>query len=201
MVVTEQINEYIAEQDDWKRRLLVRLRQLIHATDGQVEETWKWDKPHFDHDGLMIGMCAFKEHISIWFHKGALIKDPKKLFEALDKTEDKGMRAYKLFVGDAVNESAFTDLVKQAVALNEKGTKLADAKPARKTLDVPEELLDVLHRDEQAWQHWEKFSYSNKKEYAEWVTDAKQEETKKRRIAQALEKIREGHGKDDKYKT
>ena len=93
MVVTEQINQYIAEQDEWKRRLLVRLRQLIHSTDEQMEESWKWDKPHFDHAGLMIGMCAFKEHVSIWFHKGALIKDPKKLFEALDKGEDKGMRA------------------------------------------------------------------------------------------------------------
>ncbi|MFZ1687338.1 MAG: DUF1801 domain-containing protein [Flavobacteriales bacterium] len=200
MVVTEQINEYIAEQDEWKRRLLVRLRQLIHSTDAEVEESWKWDKPHFDHAGLMIGMCAFKEHISVWFHKGMLIKDPKKLFEALDKGEDKGMRAYKLFEGDAVNEAAFIDMVKQAVVLNQKGTKLTDAKPARKALDVPEELLDVLHRDEQAWQHWEKFSYSHKKEYAEWVTDAKQEETKKRRIAQALEKIRDGQGKDDKYK-
>lgn len=200
MVVTEQINQYIAEQDEWKRRLLVRLRQLIHSTDEQVEETWKWDKPHFDYAGLMIGMCAFKEHVSIWFHKGALIKDPKKLFETLDKGEDKGMRAYKLYEGDAVNEPAFIDLVKQAVALNAKGTKLTDAKPSRKALEVPEELLDVLQRDEQAWEHWEKFSYTHKKEYAEWVTDAKQDETKKRRIAQALEMIREGQGKEDKYK-
>lgn len=200
MVVTEQINQYIAEQDEWKRRLLVRLRQLIHAECTDVVETWKWNSPHFDHKGIMIGLQSFKEHVAVWFHKGSLIKDPKKLFQPLAKGEDKGMRAYHLREGDVINEKAFADLVCQAVELNEKGTKLTDAKPKR-TLVVPEELEAVLLKDEAAWAHWEKFSTSCKREYAEWVTDAKQEETKKRRIAQALEMIREGHSKDEKYKA
>jgi hypothetical protein len=201
MVVTEQINLYIAEQPEWQRKLLVRARQIIHAVDPQVEETWKWNSPHFDHKGIMIGLQAFKEHIAVWFHKGSLIKDPKKLFEALPKGEEKGMRSYKLFEGDTLNEAAFTELVKQAVALNEKGTKLTAAKPARKALVVPDDLEQVLHKDPTAWANWEAFPYSHKKEYIEWVTDAKQDETRKRRIAQALEKIREGESKEEKYKV
>ena len=201
MVITEQINQYIAETPEWQRKLLVRLRQLIHATDGEVEETWKWNSPHFDHEGIMIGLQAFKEHIAVWFHKGSLIKDPKKLFEKLPKGEEKGMRSYKLFEGDAINEAAFVDLVKQAVALNVKGTKLTDAKPAKKALVLPEDLGSVLHKDPTAWANWEAFSYSHKKEYIEWVTDAKQEETRKRRIALALEKIREGESKEEKHQV
>ena len=201
MVITEQINQYIAEQPEWQRKLLVRLRQLVHSTDVDVEETWKWNSPHFDHQGIMIGLQAFKEHVAIWFHKGSLIKDPKKLFEALAKGEEKGMRSYKLFEGDAINEAAFIDLVKQAVALNVKGTKLTDAKPARKALVVPEDLEQVLHKDPTAWANWEAFPYSHKKDYIEWVTDAKQEETRKRRIAQALEKIREGESKEEKHQV
>lgn len=197
MVITEQINEYIAEHPEWQRKLLVRMRQLIHSTDATVEETWKWNAPHFDHEGIMIGLQAFKEHIAVWFHKGSLIKDPKKLFEKLPKGEEKGMRSYKLFEGDALNEAAFVDLVKQAVALNLKGTKLTDAKPARKALEVPEDLQQVLHKDPTAWANWESFNYTCKKEYIEWVTDAKQDETRKRRIAQALEKIREGETKEE----
>ena len=201
MVITEQINQYIAEQPEWQRKLLVRLRQLIHSTDEQVEETWKWNSPHFDHEGIMIGLQAFKEHIAVWFHKGSLVKDPKKLFEALPKGEEKGMRSYKLHEGDKLNEAAFVDLVKQAVALNVKGTKLTDAKPARKALVVPEDLEQVLHKDPTAWANWEAFNYSCKKEYIEWITDAKQDETRKRRIAQALEKIREGETKEEKHQV
>ncbi len=201
MVITEQINAYIAEQPDWQRKLLVRLRQLIHSTDAQVEETWKWNSPHFDHEGIMIGLQAFKEHVAVWFHKGALIKDPKKLFEALAKGEEKGMRSYKLHEGDKLNEAAFIDLVKQAVVVNAKETKLTDAKPARKALVVPEDLENVLHKDPTAWANWEGFNYTHRKEYVEWVTDAKQEETRKRRIAQALEKIREGQTKEEKHQV
>lgn len=201
MVITEQINLYIAEQPEWQRKLLVRLRQLIHSVDEEVEETWRWDKPHFDHAGIMVGICGFKEHVAVWFHKGALLKDPKHLFEAVAKGDEKGMRAYKLHEGDKINEAAFIDLVKQAVAINVKGTKLQDAKPARKALQVPEELAAVLHKDPVASANWEAFTYSVKKEYAEWITDAKQEETRKRRIAQALEKIRAGETKEEKHRV
>ncbi len=199
MVITEQINLYIAEQPEWQRKQLVRLRQIIHSTVPQVEETWRWDKPHFDHSGIMIGLCAFKEHLAVWFHKGALLKDPKKLFEALPKGEEKGNRSYKLHEGEAIDEAAFVDLIKQAVHLNAKGTKLQDAKPARKELVVPDDLEQVLHKDPTAWANWEAFNYSCKKEYVEWITDAKQEETRKRRIAQALEKIRDGEKKEEKH--
>jgi hypothetical protein len=201
MVITEQINLYIAEHAEWQRKLLVRLRQLIHTADEEVEENWRWNGPHFDHEGIMIGLFAFKEHVTVWFHKGALLKDPKKLFEAIPKGESKGLRAYKLTEDSKLNEAAFLDLVKQAVLLNVKGTKLQDAKPARKALVVPEDLEQVLHKDHMAWANWEAFSYSCKKEYVEWVTDAKQEETRKRRIAQALEKIREGASKEEKHRV
>ncbi len=201
MVAPEQINAYISEQPEWQRKLLVRLRQLIHSTDAQVVEAWRWDKPHFDHAGIMVGLMAFKEHVGVWFHKGALIKDPKKLFEADPKTDQKGIRAYKLREGDTINEGAFIDLVKQAVALNAKGTKLTDAKPARKALEVPPELEQVLHKDPTAWANWEAFNYSCKKEYVEWITDARKDETRKRRIAQSFEKIREGETKEEKHQV
>ncbi|MCB0768119.1 MAG: YdeI/OmpD-associated family protein [Flavobacteriales bacterium] len=197
----EQINSYIAEQPEWQRRLLVRLRQLIHATDQEIEETWRWNAPSFDHDGIMLSLHAFKTCVSVWFHKGALLKDSHGLFKLTEKDEERGIRKFKLSEGEAINEKAFADLVKQAVKLNQAGTKLHDAKPARKALVVPPELESCLKKDEEAWEHWEKFNYSHKKEYVEWIDDAKQDETRKRRIAQALEMIREGVGKEDKHRV
>jgi hypothetical protein len=199
MQAQEQINLYIAEQPEWQRKLLVRFRQLIHSTDENVEESWKWNSPHFDHKGIMIGMNAFKKFVGIWFHKGALLKDTHGLFEVTGKEDEKGMRAYKVHEGETINEKAFVDLLKQAIKVNEAGMKLTATKPAKKSLEVPPELESVLKKDDMAWEHWEKFTYSHKKEYLEWITDARKEETRKRRIAQALEMIREGQGRNDKY--
>jgi len=197
----EQINSYIAEQPEWQRRLLVRLRQLIHAHDTEVEETWRWNAPGFDHGGIMIGLHGFKTCVSVWFHKGALLKDTHGLFVLTEKDEERGIRKYKVNEGEPINEKAFADLVKQAVKLNGAGTKLGDAKPASKALVVPPELENCLKKDEEAWEHWENFNHSHKKEYVEWIDDAKKDETRKRRIAQALEMIREGVGKEDKHRV
>ncbi len=197
----EQINSYIAEQPEWQRRLLVRLRQLIHAHDTEVEETWRWNAPGFDHGGIMISLHGFKTCVSVWFHKGALLKDTHGLFVLTEKDEERGIRKYKVNEGEPINEKAFADLVKQAVKLNGAGTKLGDAKPASKALVVPPELENCLKKDEEAWEHWENFNHSHKKEYVEWIDDAKKDETRKRRIAQALEMIREGVGKEDKHRV
>ena len=201
MHAQEQINLYIAELPEWQRKLLVRLRQLVHSTDEEVEETWKWNSPHFDHDGVMIGFAAFKNHVAVWFHKGALIKDTKKLFASDSKTEAKGMRGYKLKEADVIDEKAFVDLVSQAVKLNQSGVKLGDAKPTRKALEIPAEFQQCFETHEEAWKNWNKFSYSHKKEYVEWINDAKQEESRKRRMAKALEMIHEGLAKNDAHKV
>ncbi|MBK9177123.1 MAG: YdeI/OmpD-associated family protein [Flavobacteriales bacterium] len=201
MLPQEQINLYIAELPEWQRKLLVRLRQLVHSTDDTITEHWRWNSPHFDHDGIMIGLHGFKTFVSVWFHKGALLKDTHKLFDKPEKDEDKGIRKYKISEGEAIDEKAFVDLVKQAVKVNQSGAKLGDAKPPRKALVVPADLENCLKKDEEAWEHWERFNYTYKKEYVEWITDAKQDETRKRRIAQALEMIREGVGKEDKHRV
>jgi hypothetical protein len=200
MHAQEKINLYIADRPEWQRQLLVRLRQLIHSTSEEIDENWRWSAPHFDHEGIMLGMAGFKNHIAVWFHKGALVNDPKGLFDEQGKENAKGMRGYKLKEGDPINEKAFLDLVKQAIKVNQSGAKLPDAKPARKALVVPPDLEGCLKKNDEAWHHWERFNYTHKKEYVEWITDAKKEETRKRRIAQALEMIREGSGKEDKYK-
>jgi len=197
----EQINSYIAEHPEWQRLLMIRLRQLIHSVDPDVEETWRWNGPHFDHDGIMVGIHGFKTCVSVWFHKGALLKDAQGLFKLTEKDEERGIRKYKLSEGEAIHEKAFSDLVKQAVRLNLTGVKLGDAKPPRKILELPSDLEGCLKKDETTWKHWENFSSTHKKEYVEWIIDAKKDETRKRRIAQALEMIREGIGKEEKHRV
>ena len=197
----EQINSFIAEQPEWQRRMMVRLRQLVHAADPEVEEVWRASTPAFDHDGPMVSLHAFKTCVSVWFHKGALLKDPHGLFKLSEKDEERAVRKFKVNEGETINEKAFQDLVKQAVKLNEAGLKAVEPKVAKKEVALPAEMESCLRRDEEAWEHWERFSPSHKKEYVEWVNDARKDETRKRRIAQALEMIREGVGKEDKHRV
>lgn len=201
MLPQEQINLYIAEQPEWHRRTLVRLRQLIHSVDETIEETWRWNMPHFDHDGIMIGTIGLKHAVCVWFHKGALLKDAHKLFDKPEKDEAKGIRKYRIEEGGTIDEKAFVDLVKQAVKVNLSGAKLPDAKPLRKALVVPEELDAVLRKDDEAWSHWEGMTAAQQREYVEWITDARKDETRKRRVAEAYQDIREGRTRNERYRV
>ena len=198
MQAQEQINLYIAEQSEWQRKLLVRLRKEIHASGDQIEETWRSHAPHFEFGGVLVSLHALKTCVSVWFHKGAQLKDTHGLFILTEKDDERELRKYKLHEGDTINEKALADLLKQALKVNV-AAKTTDAKPGRKTLVIPTELAQVLNNDEDAMAQWDKFSHSQKAEYVEWVTDAKQDETRKRRIAKALEMIREGHCMSDAY--
>ena len=196
----ERINLFIAEQPEWQRKLLVRFRQLVHSADDHIDEAWRGNAPQFDHHGSMAGLYAFKTCVSVWFHKGAQLKDTHGLFKLTEKDEERGVRKYKVHEGETINEKAFLDLVKQALKRNRTAAS-EEAKPAKKALEVPPELEQVLRKDDEAWAQWEGLSRSHKLEYVEWVTDAKQEEARKRRIAKALEMIREGQGKGDFHKV
>lgn len=187
----EQINSFIAEHPEWQRRLMVRFRQLIRTVDPEVVGLMRGGAVAFDHDGPMVSMHAFKTCVSVWFHKGALLKDPQRLFKLTEKDDERAVRKYKVSEGESIDEKAFCDLVKQALKLNA-GAITTEQKGSKKEVSLPAEMESCLKRDEEVWEHWESLSASHRKEYLEWITDAKQDETRKRRIAQALEMIREG---------
>ncbi len=201
MQAPEQINLYIAEQPEWQRMLMVRVRQLIHSLDENIVENWKGSAPHFENGGLAIGVHALKTCVSIWFYKGATLKDNHGLFQPSEKDSERELRKYKLHEGDMINEKAFVDLLRQYLAQSKAQAVGSDAKPQRRTLELPAELEQVLLNDEEAKGRWDKLSHGHKKEYVEWITDAKQDEIRKRRIAKSLEMIRDGRTQGDTQKV
>ena len=193
MLVPEQINLYIAERPTWQRKLMVRLRQLVHGVNEEVEEAWRAQTPQFDLKEVpVLGFSATKTSVNVTFHQGAHLKSSRLSFEPV--TDDRTSRCLKFHEEDVVNESAFISLVKKA--LGQCGKSLESGSEAKGHTHHAE-LEAVLRKDPSAWANWEAFSNSCKKEYAEWVADGKKEETRKRRIAQALEMIREGVKKDE----
>jgi hypothetical protein len=188
MQTQEQINLYIAGHPEWQRKLMVRIRQLVHATNEDVQEAWRGQAPHFDL-GTTPLLCinASKTTVNVTFPQGANFKCAKLPYEPA--AEEKPGRTVKLHEGEDFNESAFITLLQRAKAYLLKGTLVEGEGGKHAGLA---ELENVLRKDPSAWVNWNGFGKADRQDYAEWVSDGRKEETRKRRIAQALELIREG---------
>lgn len=115
------ITNQIAELADWRGKLLARLRKLILATDPGITEEWKWGTPVWSHNGNVVAVGAFKDHLKVNFFKGASLPDPHGLFNA--GLDAKATRAIDLHEGDKIDEAALKELIRTAVALNTSGGK------------------------------------------------------------------------------
>ena len=116
MNASEHIDAQIAELADWRGQMVARLRKLIHDTDPDITEEWKWETAVWSHQGLVCAVGAFKQTVKMNFFQGALLKDPQKLFNA--GLDAKKTRAIDFHEGDVVDESALKALIRAAVAHN-----------------------------------------------------------------------------------
>jgi len=119
---SDKITERIRELGDWRGETLAHLRQLIHDADPEIEEEWKWEKPTsggtpvWSHDGGVCTGESYKQVVKLTFFRGASIDDPKKLFNS--SLEGNTRRAIDLREGDKIDEAAFKQLIRAAVATN-----------------------------------------------------------------------------------
>jgi len=124
---SERISKRIAELGDWRGETLRRMRKLIKQADPDVVEEWKWMNPIWSHDGIICTGESYKKVVKLTFAKGAFLKDPARLFNS--SLDGNVRRAIDIHEGEAIDESAFKALVRQAVALNSS----VKSKPSEKT--------------------------------------------------------------------
>src|ERR1700710_3022614 len=111
------IDEKIQELGDWRGETLAHVRQLIHDADPDIEEEWKWKgTPVWSHDGIVCTGESYKQVVKLTFARGASIEDPKKLFNS--SLEGNTRRAIDIREGVAIDEAAFKQLIRAAVAAN-----------------------------------------------------------------------------------
>ncbi|PYK69144.1 MAG: hypothetical protein DME45_03685 [Verrucomicrobia bacterium] len=192
-----RIDAYIAEAAPFAQPILRHLRKLVHTACPEVQETMKWRIPHFDYHGIMLGMAAFKEHCSIGFWKGQLILGKR-------AGSDGGMGHFGKVTSlkDVPSDKRFIEYVRKAAALNKQGIKKpADLKPrsARPELTIPEYFRTALRKNKKAAATFAGFSYTNKKEYLDWLTEAKREETRAKRLKNTIDWLAEGKPRNWKY--
>lgn len=199
----KRLDTYIAKSAEFAKPILKHIRELVHKACPEVEETLKWGFPHFVYgDGTLVSMAAFKEHMAFGFWKASLLKDPNKILEKGDRGamgHFGRITSLKNFPPDRI----MIAYIKEAAKLNEAGIKVARKKvPAeRKVLTTPKFLIEALGKNKSAKKHFDEFSYSKKKEYIEWLNDAKTEDTKDKRLKTAIEWISQGKGRNWKYES
>lgn len=196
----KRIDDYIERSAEFAKPILSHLRALIHQADPRIEETIKWGFPNFEYKGIVCSMASFKHHCAFSFWKAAVLKDPHKILTAVGETA-MGHFGKIQSLADLPSDEILIQYLKEAVQLNESDVKVPSrAKPiALKDLEIPEYLVDALNQNKRAKATFENFSYSNKKEYVEWLTDAKTEATREKRLQTAIEWMAEGKIRNWKY--
>jgi uncharacterized protein YdeI (YjbR/CyaY-like superfamily) len=194
-----RVDAYIAKSADFAKPILNHIREVVHAACPDTEETMKWSFPHFDYKGMLCGMAAFKQHCTLGFWKGSLIID-KATREKLS-VEAMGSFGRLTTLSDLPSDKVLTGYIKAAMKLNDAGVPAPHMvnRKVKKALPVPAYLTAALKRNKKARDTFESFPPGHRREYIEWITEAKTEETRNRRIQTALEWMAEGKGRNWKY--
>lgn len=195
MPTDRRIDAYIARAQPFARPILKRIRAAVHAGCPGVTETIKWRMPAFEYQGPLAGMAAFKAHCVFGFWKHSLMKTVPK-----DKAPD-AMGQFGRFtsIDDLPSEAAIVRMVEEAAALNEAGVKVPRATKAKPPLKAPSGMLAAIRQNRKAQLTYQGFRPSAKREYVEWIAEAKSDETRARRLATAIEWMAEGKSRNWKY--
>jgi hypothetical protein len=186
-----RIDAYIAKSAKFARPILKHLRALVHEGCPDVVETVKWSMPHFDYEGVLCGMAAFKEHCAFGFWNRAL-KIP-------GQGGAMGQFGCIKSLSDLPRDKVLVGYIREAARLNETGEKVGPIRRKLKPLPIPPELSAALKKNPAARARFESFSPSQKREYNEWIGEAKQDETRRKRTETAIGWIAEGKSRNWKY--
>ena len=176
--------------------ILVRLRALLHRTE--LEEKMKWGMPTYClQNKNVVGIGAFKDYAGIWFFNGVFLKDESQVLINAQEGKTKGMRQWRFSSEEEMDDTLILSYIHEAINNQKEGKEV---KPEAKTLSIPPELKEALAADAQLAETFDTLSTSVKREFAEYITEAKKEETRHRRLQKIIPMIQQGIGLNDKYR-
>jgi uncharacterized protein YdeI (YjbR/CyaY-like superfamily) len=192
-----RVDAYIARQADFARPILEYLREVVHAACPECEEALKWSSPSFMYKGeILAGMAAFKAHATFGFWKGSLV-----VGEGDAQASGMGQFGKLTSIDDLPPRDKLEALVGKAMRLTEGGVKAPRDKHPKAPLFVPQDLRAAIDAVPAAAATFDGFTPSCRREYVEWVTEAKRDETRAKRLAQTIEWLAEGKKRNWKYEN
>ncbi len=186
-----RVDAYIEKAADFAKPILKEIRSRVHEDCPACEETMKWSTPAFDYKGPLCGMAAFKQHCMFGFWKAPLV---------VGGSNPHGRFRHLTSVAGLPSKKEMAALIQKAMALNDDGVVVAKAPRVKKTpARVPADLAGALQKNRKANTAFAAFSPSHKREYVEWITEAKRDETRQKRVQTAIKWIAEGKARNWRY--
>jgi len=194
-----KVDEYIEQSPDFAKPVLHYLRETIHEACPDAEEAIKWKFPTFMYKGkILCSITAFKQYCSLGFWLHQEMKTIKELETNAEKSNMFSLGKITR-MEDLPSKILLKKAIKEAMELTDMGVTMKKAAPSKTEIEVPDYFQAALNTNQKALQVFEKASPSFRKEYINWITDAKTETTRNKRMEQALEWISEGKGRNWKY--
>ncbi len=191
------VDEYIEAAEQWHDEL-VHLRKILNSTD--LEEGVKWGAPCYTVDGKnVIGLGAFKSYCGLWFFQGALLADNEGVLINAQEGKTKALRQWRFKSKKEINARRIKAYVKEAIDLQSRGLEIKADR--NKLVVIPPQLKRALAKNKKANASFNQLTKGKQREYADYVGDAKREETKLKRIEKVIPMIVAGQGLNDKYRN
>lgn len=188
------IDEGISKLEPFAQVICKRLRKLILSADPEIIEDWKWG-PNYYLNGMVCGYWGFKKHVSFVFFQGSLLKDKKKILQ--ENPGNVHNRHIKFTDVKQIDDTIILEYLFEAIDNNRKGLKITETKD--KTIVTPGDVVNAFKKSK-VLAYFDSLAFSHRKEYIQWIESAKKEETRTKRIEQAVEKLLDKQGLHDKYK-
>jgi len=194
-----RVDTYINNAADFAKPILKHIRNLVHQACPEIQETIKWGMPFFDYKGTVCNIASFKQHCAFGFWKSKLMPDPYNLLKE-NSGEAMGQFGRISSLEDLPDDEIIIEYIQNAVQLNLEGKKTVKKPVAKLTeITIPDFFSEALENHPTAKETFEKFSFSHKKEYIQWIVEAKTEATRTKRVNTALEWLSEGKSRNWKY--
>lgn len=192
-----RVDAYIDKAAGFAQPILRHLRAAVHRGCPDVEETLRWNMPSFSYKGqILCQMAAFKEHATFGFWRSTDVTGTPEVASAM------GQFGRLASVADLPDDAALDALIRKAAALIDSGSKAPrPPKHPKPPLDMPDDLGVALGANPAAQATFDGFPPGQKREYLDWIADAKRPETRTKRVAQAVEWMAEGKRRNWKYET
>jgi uncharacterized protein YdeI (YjbR/CyaY-like superfamily) len=190
-----RVDDYIGRSAEFARPILERLRDVVHTSCPEVEETIKWSFPHFLHGGgILCYMAAFKEHAAFGFRSASRVVGESASNEAM------GQLGRIRRPSDLPPKKLLAGWIREAMTLAAERKKAPKRMaPKAKALRLPADLAAALGKHPKAKEGFDSFPPGAKREYVDWIVEAKREETREKRLATAIEWMSEGKRRNWKY--
>lgn len=195
MEMAKSVEEYIEKQVDYADALEL-LRELFCSTE--LQETVKWGMPTYTINGKnVVGFNAFKNHFGIWFFNGVFLSDPHNMLRNAQEGKTKGMRQLRFTCLEDIDKSIVLDYLLEAIENQKKGLEI---KPEKKPLLIPEELEKIFNTNKELAAIFNSLTLTKKREFADYISSAKREETRQKRVEKIIPMILNNIGLNDKYR-